>query len=173
MRAPPLFTIGYERSHIGELIATLEANEVVAVIDVREVAWSRRPEYAKAALRGELGPAGIDYHHLRHLGTPKPGRDVARAGDRETFLGVFERHLESEEARAEISVAAELATTERVCLFCYEREPERCHRTIVAGRIAGRTGQRVIPLLVGNAGTGGGDTTQGELFGRASSRRHR
>ena len=32
------------------------------------------------------------------------------------------------------------------CLLCFERDPHFCHRTIVAGLIAARTGQDIVHL---------------------------
>ena len=159
---PPLYTIGYERAALADLIATLKSHQVTRVIDVREVAWSRRREFAKAALWSALGAAGLGYGHARQLGTPKAGRDAARAADRDGFRRIFDNHLALPEAQAELAAAAERAGSETVCLLCYERDPAHCHRTIVADAIATRTGQAVVALMVGAPGE---VTAQGELFG--------
>ena len=75
-----IFTIGYEGATQGEFLAALEAAGVKRIIDVRAVPNSRRPGFSKTPLRNALAEAGIDYVHLRALGTPADGRAAARAG---------------------------------------------------------------------------------------------
>ncbi|HYW06517.1 MAG TPA: DUF488 domain-containing protein, partial [Longimicrobium sp.] len=54
--------------------------EIELLVDVRAVASSRRPGFAKTRLAANLAEAGIEYLHLRALGTPAEGRAAARAG---------------------------------------------------------------------------------------------
>ena len=147
--APPvLFTIGYERAGLGELIATLRAAGVSCLIDVREAPVSRRKEYCKRALAEALAESGIDYLHLRALGTPKPGREAAKAGQRARFLEIFQDHMTSDEAQADLARAEERARAGGACLFCLERAPERCHRSIVADALTARLALSVEHLQV-------------------------
>ena len=78
-----IFTIGYESATVGEFVAALQRAGVERVIDVRAVPNSRRPGFSKNLLRNALAEAGIDYVHLRALGTPADGRAAARAGRHE------------------------------------------------------------------------------------------
>jgi hypothetical protein len=89
-----IFTIGYEQTTTGDLIAALQAAGVQRVVDIRAVAASRRPGFSKTALGGALQEAGIAYEHLRALGTPKEGRDAAKRGDRVTLERVYAGQLE-------------------------------------------------------------------------------
>ena len=63
-----------------ELIAALQAAGVEQVIDVRAVPLSRKPGFSKNVLAAGLKEAGIDYVHLKALGTPPAGREAARKG---------------------------------------------------------------------------------------------
>ncbi len=76
----PLFTVGYEGKTVDELLDALKGAGIELLIDVRAVAASRRPGFSKTALAGALAEQGIDYLHLRPLGTPKAGREAARKG---------------------------------------------------------------------------------------------
>jgi uncharacterized protein (DUF488 family) len=78
--AKTLATIGYEKATQADVIGRLKSAGVEVVIDVRAVPSSRRAGFSKTILAGSLHDAGIDYVHLRALGTPKPGRDAARKG---------------------------------------------------------------------------------------------
>jgi uncharacterized protein (DUF488 family) len=125
-------TIGYEGAHIDAFVYTLGAAGVDFVVDVREVAASRRPGFSKNSLRQHLSLAGIEYTHLRDLGDPKEGREAMRRGDRATFEQIFLDRLHTTAAQAQLVEAIELASKHSIALLCYERDPKSCHRTIVA-----------------------------------------
>ena len=87
----------------------MQAAGVKRLLDVREAPISRRKGYSKTALAAALAASGIDYVHLRGLGTPKPGREAAKAGDRAGFLEIFQRHMTSPEAHADLARAEDYA----------------------------------------------------------------
>lgn len=143
-----LYTIGYEGADIGRFIAALRAAGVALLIDVRDAPVSRKRDFAKAALERHLAAAGIAYRHLKSLGNPKAGRDAAKAGDAAGYKRIFEAHMAGDAAQAGVAQAAELALAQPACLLCLERNPNHCHRLIVAERIAERSGLRIEHLLV-------------------------
>ena len=66
-----------------EFLSALQEAGVQRVIDVRALPLSRRPGFSKTPLRLALKEAGIDYVHLKALGTPSEGRSApARGGTR-------------------------------------------------------------------------------------------
>jgi uncharacterized protein (DUF488 family) len=144
--APPLATIGYERSTLADVIARLQQAGVQIVIDVRAVASSRRAGFSKTLLGASLNDAGIDYLHLRPLGTPKAGRQAARAGRTGEMHAIFEEHMKEPEAQLALQQATEVAGARPAALLCYEAEAKDCHRAIVADRIRSRIGCRVVDL---------------------------
>src|SRR5690242_11283623 len=130
-----LATIGYEDQSLDNVIGRLQKARVDLVVDVRAVASSRRPGFSKSILAASLAEHGIDYVHLRQLGTPKEGRLAARAGHTEEMHRIFEKHLEEPAAQLELARAAELVQQHRVALLCYEADAAHCHRAIVADRL--------------------------------------
>ena len=68
------------------------------------------------------------------------------AGDWATFRRIFAAHMETEAATEALAQAAEIAAAGPVCLMCYERAPETCHRAIVADRLADMMGKDVRHL---------------------------
>jgi len=126
-----IFTIGYEGTTVGEFLAALKEAKVERVIDVRAVPNSRRPGFSKNILRNELSEAGIEYVHLRALGTPADGRAAARAGRTDDLRRIYAGQLELPEAIAESAQMLALAKEKRSALLCYEREPAGCHRTLL------------------------------------------
>jgi uncharacterized protein (DUF488 family) len=141
-----LATIGYESATLGAVIAKLAAAGVRTVIDVRAVASSRRAGFSKTVLAASLDAAGIAYVHLRALGTPKPGRQAARAGRIAEMRAIYEAHLEEPQAQLQLAEAGELACATKCALLCYEAEASGCHRRIVAERLSDRLGLAVEDL---------------------------
>lgn len=126
-----IYTIGYEGATLDEVIAALTTAGVERVIDVRQLPLSRRPGFSKAPLKAALAEAGIDYVHLKALGTPKPGRDAAKKGDRATLETVYAGQLGLPEAQADAARMRALAMEKPSALLCFEREPAMCHRTLL------------------------------------------
>ena len=144
---PTIFTIGYQESTPDAVIGTLAAAGVTLLVDVRAVAASRRPGFSKRQLAASVATVGIDYRHLRGLGTPPDGRLAARSGRYADLRRIFETHLTTEAAAAELDELARLVEGGRpLCLFCFERHADHCHRRILGERLAGRLGAEVIDL---------------------------
>ena len=131
-----IFTIGYEATTMGEFLAALETAGVERVIDVRALPLSRRPGFSKTPLRAALAEAGIDYVHLRALGTPAAGREAARKGKHEDLRRIYAGQLELPEAIAQGAQMLELAGEKPSALLCYERDPAGCHRTLLLAAVA-------------------------------------
>ena len=142
----PLATIGYESQPLDAVLDRLAAAGIELVIDVRAIAASRRAGFSKTVLCASLAERGISYRHLRGLGTPKSGRDAARAGRIDEMTAVFEQHLLEPEAQAELAESVELARGRRTALLCYEADAAGCHRRIVADRLRAATGYEVVDL---------------------------
>jgi uncharacterized protein (DUF488 family) len=131
-----IFTIGYEGTTVPEFVAALQKAGVERVIDVRALPLSRRPGFSKSALRGALEEAGIEYVHLKALGTPAEGRAAARAGRHADLVRIYAGQLELPEAIAQSGQMLELAREKPSALMCMEREPAHCHRTLLLGAVA-------------------------------------
>ena len=141
-----LATIGYEQATLADVIGRLEAAGVQIVVDVRAVASSRRAGFSKTLLAGSLKEAGIDYLHLRDLGTPKPGRQAAHAGRIAEMHRIYHAHLEEPAAQVQLAQACEVAQGRTAALLCYEADAAGCHRAIVADLIQDRIGCEVENL---------------------------
>lgn len=142
-----LFTIGYEGLDPERLRAALKEAGVATLADVRAVANSRKRGFSKNALRADLEEAGFGYAHLRALGTPKAGRQAARADDAALMRRIYcEEVLETIEGERALDALAELASETPTCLLCFERDPHACHRRVLAERLALR-GFKAVDLF--------------------------
>lgn len=146
--AAPLFTIGYEQSRPQAVLDALTDAGVEVLVDVRAVAASRKPGFSKRQLAAALDEAGIGYLHLQKLGTPSEGRQAAHSGRTDDMWRIYDAHMKTPDAvEAMDELVALVRSGRRVCLLCFEREAERCHRRRIAQVVRRRTGATVDNLM--------------------------
>jgi len=71
-----LYTIGYEGKAVQGFVEDLVRNGIEVLVDVRELPVSRKPGFSKSKLREQVASSGIDYLHLRSLGSPRRFKSV-------------------------------------------------------------------------------------------------
>ena len=124
----------------------LAAAGVELLIDVRAVAASRRPGFSKTALKNGLAERGVEYLHLRALGTPAKGREAARAGRTAEMRAIYAEQLETPEAMVALEQVLGAAGERRSALLCYEKDAPVCHRAMLAERMIAREPFEVVDL---------------------------
>jgi uncharacterized protein (DUF488 family) len=144
-----VWTIGYERVGVPDFVAALKAAKIKTLVDVREVANSRRAGFSKHVLAASLAEAGIGYTHMKALGTPKLGREAARRGDTKTMSQIYEARLVEPASQLALAETAELAGKGRICLMCLEHDWRVCHRNIVAQHLESEFGVKPTHLSPG------------------------
>jgi uncharacterized protein (DUF488 family) len=143
-----LYSIGYERALIGDLIAKVADAGVAVLLDVRDRPISRRPGFSKRQLAASVEEAGMRYVHLATLGTPPEGRLANRQRNWEQFWAIVDDKLAGPEAQFDLQRAGEIAGAAPSCLLCYEADPKICHRSRIADILAFRHGFALRHLTV-------------------------
>jgi len=147
-KAQPLCTIGYEQVKPADVLDELKSAKVELLVDTRAVAASRRPGFSKRQLAASLDEIGIGYIHLQKLGTPAEGRIAARSGDTGTLWRIYDKHIRTPAARAELDeLIALIKSGKRVALLCYCRDPKTCHRSRIVANVKKRTSVEVDDLI--------------------------
>lgn len=132
---PELYTIGYEGIAQAALFQTLVYHDVQTLLDIRELPQSRKPGLSKTALGLASTEYGLQYAHIRALGTPRDIRYRRKIDhDQAAFQEGFLEYLATQEEAMQALVMR--AQKERCCLLCYEADPRECHRWFVAERAA-------------------------------------
>lgn len=140
-----VYTIGYEGASLDSWVDVLRDANVQVVVDVRDLPLSRRKGFSKTALGNRLTIEGIEYIHVRALGNPSEWRHALKDGSMtfQEFAPLFRQLLNDREEAVE--TMASLALKKRVCLVCFEKEADCCHRSIVAESLAASS---PIPLAI-------------------------
>jgi uncharacterized protein (DUF488 family) len=153
-------TIGVYGWTLEDWLHALKDADVGLVVDVRQRRGVRGSEYAWAnakRLQAALEEAGVDYRHELALAPTTEIRDVQYAEDERQGVGKRSRKVASPEyveryTRGILDGAdldgfvASLPNDGASALLCVEREPEICHRSLIAARLAERYGVQVRHL---------------------------
>jgi len=138
MTARTLYTIGYEKALLKDVIAALVAAGVATLLDVRDRPISRRPGFSKRQLAAAVEDAGMRYVHLAALGTPPEGRLANRRREWQRFWSIVGEKLVRPEAELDLHRAADIAKAAPSCLLCYEADWQVCHGRRIAEVLAER-----------------------------------
>jgi uncharacterized protein (DUF488 family) len=150
-------TIGVYGWDLSSFLEALAAADVRLLIDVRQRRGVRGREYAwanSARLQDALAGAGVAYEHHKELAPTTELRHVqyaedARRGEGKRSRTVLApayatRYTREILDQAPLEVLADALPTEGAAtLFCVERDPEACHRSIIAERLAAEHGAAV------------------------------
>jgi len=129
--ARAFWTVGYEQTTPDEFLRALLRHGVEVVVDVRKTPLSRKKGFSKNQMRDALSRQGIRYVHVEALGAPKELRDrLHHGGSWGEYTKGYAEVLRSH--RGEVGELVNLASSQRACLVCFERDPASCHRSLVA-----------------------------------------
>jgi uncharacterized protein (DUF488 family) len=151
-------TIGVYGWTLDGFLAALDEADVGLLVDVRRRRGVRGREYAWAnarRLETALAKAGIDYSHHRELAPTTELRQVQYREDDRLGVGkrsraalapeYRERYLNEILDRLDLApLVAQLPVDVASALFCVERDPEACHRSLIAERLADQYGVTVV-----------------------------
>jgi uncharacterized protein (DUF488 family) len=145
---PTLQTIGVYGFDRGSFLTALGDAEVELLLDVRQRRGVRGSEYAWAnaqRLRAALAEAGVAYEHLKELAPTTEMRQLqyaedARRGEGKRSRTVLapayvERYTEEVLDRVDLAPILRWIGKQRAALLCVERDPEACHRSLIAARL--------------------------------------
>jgi uncharacterized protein (DUF488 family) len=158
-------TIGVYGWTLPAFLEALREVNVGLLIDVRQRRGVRGAEYAwanSARLQAALADAGIEYRHhqelaptteLRHAQYREDARRGAGKRSRSELAPEYvERYTREILGQVDLSaIVAELPTDAASALLCVERDPEACHRSLIAERLAGEHGVSVVHLRPSSA----------------------
>jgi len=160
LTARRIVTIGVYGWDLSSFLEALEGADVRVLLDVRQRRGVRGREYSwanSARLQQALAQAGIEYRHHLELAPTTELRHLQYAEDARQGVGKRSRvELAPEYTRRYIEeildpvgverLASELPGDGAGALFCVERDPEACHRSLVAARLAAEHGVSVTHL---------------------------
>ena len=153
-------TIGVYGWTLERFLNALNDADVGLLVDVRQRRGVRGREYSWAnaqRLQRALAEAGVAYSHHQELAPTTELRHVQYREDERLGVGkrsrselapeYRERYLHEILEQADLDALMEDRPTDRAAaLFCVEHDPEACHRSLVAERLAEAYGVKIVHL---------------------------
>ncbi|MCP2290244.1 DUF488 domain-containing protein [Nocardia amikacinitolerans] len=158
-----MVTIGVYGFTAETFVAKLAGAGVGLLLDLRQRRGVRGPEYSwanSARLQSALAAANIGYRHVKELAPTTELRQLQYREDDRQGVGKRNRLVlapeYAERYTREIldpfdlgALVAELPNDSTTALLCVERDPEACHRSLVAERLRAEHGLPVTDLRPG------------------------
>ena len=135
---PGYYLIGYEGRDIDAFLHVLIENNIQHVIDVRNNPRSMKFDFNKKRLETMLSKVNIRYSHIPELGIAKEGREHLQ--NQSDYENLFQQYAnELPHLRPYLDQIIELGKSERICLMCFEKDLQMCHRREI-GKYLGSKG---------------------------------
>ncbi len=158
-----MVTIGVYGFDGESFLQRLRHADVRLLLDLRQRRGVRAPDYAlsnSARLQHTLAAVDIGYRHVKELAPTTELRQLQHREDDRQGVGKRNRIAlapkYAERYAREIvdpfdlgAIMAELPGDALTTLFCVERDPEACHRSLVAGGLLDKYGLPVTNLRPG------------------------
>jgi uncharacterized protein (DUF488 family) len=156
-------TIGVYGFAVGAFLEELSGAGVGLLLDLRQRRGVRGPDYSwanSAQLQRALAAAGVGYRHVKELAPTTELRQLQYREDDRRGVGKRNRIALAPEYAERYTLEvldpfdlgallAELPSDSVTALLCVERDPEACHRSLVAAHLHAEHGLPVTDLRPG------------------------
>lgn len=131
-----IYTIGFTKKSAEDFFSILKKNQINLIADVR---LNNRGQLAGFTKKNDfiffLSLFNIEYVHLKDFAPTKELKDAYQSN--RDFKKYKTSYFNLIENRNAVKKLADLKLPqENVCLLCSEPEPEKCHRSLAAEKIA-------------------------------------
>ena len=113
-----LYTIGYESKNLDDLVSLLKSHDISTLVDVREIPISRKRGFSKTVFSEYLNKNGIEYIHLKKLGSPKIIRKELKQS--KDYISFFKKYIEYIQLQKDIlNDLYKIILNKNCCIMCY------------------------------------------------------
>lgn len=137
---PAVYTVGYEKLAVEELLDLLLRSGMQVLVDVRRNPLSRRYGFHGSTLRRLCGYVGVEYAHFPALGiASEERRDLSGVSSYEKLFQQYEATTLKDEG-SKIDEVVKFMRTRAAAVMCAEADPCMCHRGRLANEVSRRSG---------------------------------
>lgn len=128
-KKPFIYTLGYEGLTIDSFLNKLIANNIMAVVDVRNNPQSMKYGFSKKSFSDYIEKAGMKYVHIPELGIPSAMRKgLGKSVSHEKLFSKYESDLLPNQEEAKNQLRNLIAKYSRIAMVCFEADHNFCHR---------------------------------------------
>jgi uncharacterized protein (DUF488 family) len=148
MTTSVLYTVGHSDRPLAGLMELLGAAGIASLVDVRAQPQSRRhPQFSEPSLRAACERNGMAYHWAgRQLGGRRPVRGDSIHTMLDAGLRGFADYMQTDAFQRAAAQLLSMAGRGATAIMCAERDPVRCHRSLIADYLT-LQGTRVVHLI--------------------------
>jgi len=140
-----VFTCGYQGSSLEAFFNKIIRAGISQILDVRHSTWSRRYGFTEKVFPRVSLRLDIQYDHVPQLGVPPDLRQNLRTEEQyEKLFRDYEMTIASQQQLVE-QLASTMANVPSV-LICYEADPDCCHRSRLAEKLASINELEIVHL---------------------------
>lgn len=138
-----IYSIGYASKEIDDFIELIKDKGIATIVDVRSVPYSKRySDFNKESLGSKCAKRDVRYIYLGHLlGARQTDVDLLFADGKVDFVKLA-NSINYGKGIEQIKHLNE--TVAPLCLLCSEKDPYKCHRSILLGRILAANGYKLL-----------------------------
>jgi uncharacterized protein (DUF488 family) len=141
---PMILTVGHSNHAFEHFLQILRANQVTAVADIRSEPYSGyKPEFNRETLKSSLDESGIDYVFLGDQLGARP-QDPACYKDKTVQYKLMANTPSFQKGLKRVLAGSE---QHRIALLCSEKDPLKCHRSVLISRELEALGADVSHIL--------------------------
>jgi len=136
LRSPEVFSIGYEGKSTEGFINALIKNNIKILVDVRKNPISMKYGFSKSQLKNNLDYFNISYIHIPELGIVSDKRkELKSINDYRALFDEYEKTTLANSDRYLWQILRLWHSYKRICLMCFEADPDMCHRTRILKKL--------------------------------------
>ena len=143
---PAIYSLGYEGLSIDAFLDIVLKVGIQAIIDVRNNPVSRKYSFSKSALADKCRSVGLKYHQFSDIGIPPKFRSHIQ--NKQALWKFYIEEVIQKNLGLLRSIAS-ICESRPSALICFEKNPEDCHRHIVAGELSTMTDLPIVHCVEG------------------------
>lgn len=144
-----IYTLGYESFTIDGFLNVLLKEGIQIVVDVRSNPISRKYGFSKSAIKKKCNELGLYYFHFPQVGISTEIRNQVH--DVNELWSYYTQNIIPNNSKS-ISEIISITLSKPSALICFEKNPEDCHRHILAEEISNKTWLPIINYRGENQG---------------------
>jgi len=138
-----IFTIGYEGRSLDAFLNTLIANNVKALVDIRNNPVSMKYGFTGRLLKHYVEETGIKYISIPELGIESRHRkNLDNQEDYATLFKIYESEILPQRKDKMARLKNLITQGKRIALMCFEKDERMCHRGIASHYLQGYCGNK-------------------------------
>jgi len=143
---PAIYSLGYECLTIDGFLDEVLKTGIKVVIDSRNNPISRKYGFSKSFLANRCSDVGISYYQFSEIGIPSEFRN--QADNKQDLWNFYLKEILPRNPEL-LKLIGDLCKNNPSVLICFEKDPNSCHRHILAKELSLMTNLPIIHFMEG------------------------